>query len=283
VDSDRIVDERPGPCYLSNMTKTVVLTDPARELAELCTELQVQTNKTGETFLAEKFEVEPWSREFFEIIFTITERCGMLQHIVGDLDLDEDFRGEMVKHVRAIMSAFSAQSMRGRWDQFGFVHVGAVNVGPLKALSATVRQRVAYRKLSAEELNEVLQEVERLLDWLREHQLEEQDFIRQAIIEGLERFTFRLKRLRWLGWGYTLETLREVIAAYMLLERQGIDPQSNPNGAAVLKKVSGLIKTVYKRITVAKDVADTGDWLVRMYAAGSLVYHGVPQIAGLLR
>jgi len=265
------------------MTNTLVLTDPARELAELCTELQVQTNKTGETFLAGKFNVEPWSREFFEIIFTITERCGMLQQVVGELDLDEDFREEMVKHVRAIMNAFSAQSMRGRWDQHGLTNVGAVNVGPLKALSATVRQRIAYRKLSSEELSEVLQEIAILLDWLREHQLEEQDFVRQAIIEGLERFSFRLERLRWLGWGYTLETLREVIAAYMLLERQGIDPRSNPNGAAALKKVGGLIKAVYKRISVAKDVADTSDWLIKMYAAGSLVYHGAPHIAGLLR
>ncbi|MNQ92765.1 hypothetical protein D3C85_1081990 [compost metagenome] len=265
------------------MTNLVVLTDPARELAELCAALQVETNKTGETFLAGRFAVDPWSREFFEIIFTITERCGTLQDIVRDLEIDDDFRDEMVGHVNAIMAAFSAQAMRAQWKDVGNKHLSPINVGPLKALSASVRQRVAYRKLDTAELAEILEETGNLLDWLREHQLEEQDFIRQAMIEGLERFQFRLERLAWLGWGYTLDSLREIIAAYMLLEREGIDPQDNPNAAAVLKKVGSVIQSVYERVATAKGVVETGDWLLKAYGAGSLVYQtGRPLIAGLL-
>lgn len=265
------------------MTQTVVLTDPARELAELCTSLQAETGKAGEIFLAGRFGVQPWSREFFEIIFTITERCGVLESIVGDLDLDEDFRAEMVGIVNAIMVAFSAEAMRAQWKDYGLKHISPVQIGPLKALSVSVRQKVAYRKLDDEALEEILVETETLLGWLKEHQLEEQDFIRQAMIDGLERFQFRLTRLQWLGWGYTLDSLREIIAAYMLLERGGVDPQTNPNSAAILKKVGTVIQSVYRRVTVAKDVAETGDWLLKVYGAGSLVYQaGRPLIAGLL-
>lgn len=173
--------------------------------------------------------------------------------------------------------------MRAQWKDVGNKHLSPINVGPLKALSASVRQRVAYRKLDTAELAEILEETGNLLDWLREHQLEEQDFIRQAMIEGLERFQFRLERLAWLGWGYTLDSLREIIAAYMLLEREGIDPQDNPNAAAVLKKVGSVIQSVYERVATAKGVVETGDWLLKAYGAGSLVYQtGRPLIAGLL-
>lgn len=265
------------------MANPVVLTDPARELAELCAVLQAETNRTGETFLAAHFNVVPWSREFFEIVFTITERCGTVQDIVRDLEIDEDFRDEMVQHVNAVMAAFSAQAMRSQWKEVGNKHLSPVNIGPLKALSASVRQKVAYRKLDTEELAEILEDIGNLLDWLKEHQLEEQDFIRQAMIEGLERFHFRLERLTWLGWGYTLDSLREVIAAYMLLERNDIVAQDNPNAAAVLKKVGSAIQSVYQRVATTKDMVETGDWLLKAYGAGSLIYQtGRPLIAGLL-
>jgi len=141
---------------------------------------------------------------------------------------------------------------------------------------------VSYRKLSDAEVDEIFGEVEALRGWLSEHQLAEQDFIRQALLEGLERFLFRLERLSWLGWGYTLESLKEVVAAYMLLERKGIDPSEDPNSAAILQKVDATLKSVYQKVGVVKDVADMGDWLLKLYGAGALIYQSSPAIAGLL-
>lgn len=261
---------------------SIVLTDPAREIAELCAILQMQSGDAGETFLAEKFGVVPWSREFYQIIFTIIERCSLLQRIVEDLDIDNDYRSEIIHYIFQIMDAFSANSMKNPWGQYGSARVGAVNVGPIKAISGLVRQKVAYRKLQVEELGEIQEEIITLINWLREHQLYEQDFIRQALIDGLEHFRFRMDKLAWLGWGYTLESLREVIAAYMLLERSEVNSKSNPDEAALLLKVSTVIKSVYSKVTAAKDLAETGDWLLKAYVAGSLVYQGKPLIAGLL-
>lgn len=263
--------------------EAIVLTDPARELAELCGPLQVSNDKAGEVFLAERFQVKVWSPEFYQIIFTIIERCALVQRIITDLDVDDDYRAELITRVSVIMNAFSANAMKNGWSAYGQQQVSEVNVGPLKAISGLVRQRVAYRKLTVEEVDAIQDEVITLLAWLNEHQLAERDFIRQALIDGLEHFKFRLSRLQWLGWGYTLDSLREVISAYMLLERSGADPATNPDAAAVLQKVGGLVKDVYKKVSAAKEVSETGDWLLKAYGVGSLVYQaGKPLLAGFL-
>ena len=260
----------------------IILTDPARELAELCGTLQVATSQTGEKFLADCFQVEPWSREFFQIIFTIVERCALLKEIVAKIDLDEDLRGEILNHIDTIMSAFSATSMKTKWTDHGLANVGAVAVGPIKAISGLVRQQVAYRKLSSDEIGDILGQVDTLIEWLEDHQIAESDFIRQGLIEGLEHFSFRLSKLQWLGWGYTLDSLREVIAAYMILERSGASAQANPDAAAVLQKVGLLVKGIYEKVAAGKGIVETGDWLIRAYGVGSLIYQGQPVARALL-
>lgn len=263
------------------MSEQIILTDPARELAELCQSLCVQTGRRGDEFLADHFRVEAWSRDFFQIIFTISERCSKLQDIVDRLDLDQDVREEIKASIAEIMLAFSASGMQHPWQQDGAVRLALHNTRPIKAISGQVRQHIAYRKLSGAEIVELLESIAELLGWLEEHQLAEQDFIRQALIEGLNQLYFRLDRISWLGSGYAIESLREVIGAYMMLER-GITPAENPAAEAAIKKVGTLIQKIYSKISAAKNVSETGDWLVRVYAAGSLYYQAAPTATLLL-
>lgn len=264
-------------------SQPIAYTDPARELAELCERLHVRADVAGETFLAQKFGVQAWSKDFFQILFVISDRCTLLQSIVETLEIDDDYRAGLIANIADIMEAFSSTATRNAWHGYGFNKVGPVNVGPLKAISGLVRQQVAYRKLSGDEIAELEEQVAVLLTWLHEHQLAEQDFVRQALIEGLEHLRFRMARLAWLGWGYTLESLREVIAAYMMLERGGVDPKQNPEAAAMLHKVGAVIRTLYEKVSAAKSVAETGDWLVRAYGAGSLIYQtGKPVVRALI-
>lgn len=262
--------------------EVIVLTDPARELAELCESLHSSSGSAGETYLAMKFGVEPWSREFFQIVFTIIERCALVKRLVADLDIDPDYQQEILGHIDMIMSAFSADSMKNAWANFGVGRVSQINIGPVKAVSGLVRQKVAYRKLSSSEVVELAVEVKTLISWLENHQLSEQDFIRQGLIEGLRSLEFRLDKLQWLGWGYTLDSLREVIAAYMLLERGGVDPNSNPDAAAVLQKVGAVIKSVYGKVQTAQSMTKSADWIARAYTAGSMIYAGKPVVAALI-
>lgn len=261
----------------------IALTDPARELAELLTSLQAgNVTVAGSQFLAEKFEVEAWSQDFYRIIATIMDRLAALTAIVAELPLDEDYRFEMIGHVNEIATAFSPSGFQNAWQSFGADKLSARNVQPLKGLSGLVRQQIVYRKLSGEELAELEGTVGELIEWLSGHQLARQDFIRQALIDGLEHLRFRLSKCRWLGWGYTLDSLREVIAAYMLLERQEPTPQDNPDAEAVLAKVGAVIKAVYAKIETVKKVAETGDWLLKAYGAATLAQHALPTIKGLL-
>jgi len=112
--------------------------------------------------------------------------------------------------------------------------------------------------------------VQRTLGFLRDHQLERQDFIRQALIEGLEQFIFRLERLRWLGWGYSLEALKDVIGAYFALER-GFDTEGGDQIMdATLRKVAGALRSIYSKAGAAKDVVETSDFFLKAYGAAAI-------------
>lgn len=270
------------------MDRDISYTDPARELADLLATLQMGENSKGpgSVFLAKKFGVEPWSHEFYRIIYTIMGRLSNITLIVDNLDrehdIDEDFKVELIRHVEDIATAFSPSGLQAAWDAFGAKKMAAVNILSIRSLSVSIRQKIKYKKLNEEELSELTDIVEDLLIWLNEHQLYEQEFIRQALIEGLENLQFRLKHIQWLGWGYTLESVREVISAYMMLERDQIKNNANPDAEAMLKKVASALRVIHSRIQNVKSASETADWLLRMYAATHLAQNHLPVVKGFL-
>jgi len=259
------------------------MTDPAREMADLLSRLSKgNTSVAGDRYLADRLGVEPWTPNFYRVLATIMTRLAELQKIVGELELDDDHRVEMVGHIREIEQAFTPTGFQSGWNSYALDKISARNLQPLKMLSGQVRQRVAYPKLTDDEIGEVAAEVEQLLAWLEEHQLADHDFIRQALMEGLRDLLFRLERFEWLGWGYTIDALRNVIGAYLALERSGVDVNRNPDAAVVLAKVGEVVKSVYRKLETAKDVADTGDLILKAFAAAYLVAASIPGIKGLL-
>ena len=148
--------------------------------------------------------------------------------------------------------------------------------------SAFLRVHVSYPSLSEEERLEIADTVKTLIAWLKEHQLEENDFIRQSLIEGLESFLFRIQKLDWLGWGYALESLQSVIMAYVALERGGVDQNIQPNTAAVLKRVGSGLKKCFELIGVSKDVYEKADFALKAYGTLMLTYQGAESVHGLI-
>lgn len=262
-----------------NIVATV--TDPARELAELCERLSSADGNRGDHFLASKFDVPAWSFEFYQIIFCIVQRIEMLEGIINDLDTDEDIKSDAIAHLGKIKSGFDYNCLATAWNQRGHMYISRENFQAIKMLSSLVRERVSYPKLTAEETDEVLALVDNLISWLLEHQIKDNDFIRQALIDGLRQFKFRLEHLKWLGWGYTISSLRDVIGAYLALERGVGDPAQHPDASAVLLKTNSFLKEVYDRTKTAKDIYGVGDFLVKMYVYGSLAYHS-KSIAGFI-
>lgn len=139
-----------------------------------------------------------------------------------------------------------------------------------------------YPKLDEAELTEVIELVDQLLAWLTEHQLSEQDFIREALIVGLETFKFRLARIHWLGWGFALQGLKDVIYAYFALERGFPEPNQNTTAAAALKKLEDLVKQVLAKTNYLKEVMETGDFMLKTFGAIHLAIAGKQTVAGLI-
>ncbi|AHE52826.1 hypothetical protein NX02_05435 [Sphingomonas sanxanigenens DSM 19645 = NX02] len=133
------------------------------------------------------------------------------------------------------------------------------------------------------EQNELLELLGTLLGWLRGIQLKDRDFIRGSLIDGLERFEFRLRHIHWFGWDYAAASLREVIAAYLVLEK--VTPTlSNPDAEAVLMKIGGFFKRMDGIVSGAKDIHEKADWVLQVstWAFRGLVGTGGAALAGLL-
>lgn len=265
-------------------TNPTILTDPARELAELCQKLHNPGDATiGHTYLAAQFGVRGWSKDFYQIIFAILDRIELVKSIIIDLDLDTDVKSEALSHAEDLAGAFVSAPLQAYWNQGGSKNLAPVNVQPIKMLSSMVRQRMSYPKLSPEDVEELRVDVNTLLEWLREHQLSEQDFIRQALIEGLEQFMFRFDKLEWFGYGYAVASLRDIVSAYMALERSVTEPAAHPDAVAMMQKTAAVVRKIYNKVNVAKGVFEAGDFVLKAYGAASLAMTTYPGIAGLLQ
>lgn len=245
-------------------------TDPALELAELCDRLHVNSNERGDTFIGTAFGVEPWSAEFLEITHSIVERTVALEALLEGMKINQAVRSGAAAHLAQIRQAFTLADFANPWSSRGQRHVGPEHSSPIRMLSAGIPEQYRYPKLTADEADELIQMVDQLLEWLKDEQLRERDFIRESLIDGLERFRFRLERLEWFGWGFSIQSLRDVILAYLALER-GLKPNEDPKASVLLEKVGGLLRAVFKYASGAKDVGETAEWLLGVYRAAVIV------------
>lgn len=257
-------------------------TDPARELSDLIRGLEMDNNLRFDHGLAQMFDVEAWSSEFYQIVFTISARIDELVALTDTLPLDDDHKDETKVGLQTIQSAFGPNGLQNPFSHSKQHYLSAAQVAPLSTLSGLVRPIRPYPKLNGDEQADILAMVDELLGWLEEHQLSEQDFIRQALLDGLVQLRFRLKRIKWLGWGYTLQGLHDVIAAYFALERGFPQDGSNPPAQAMLKFVGEFFKGFFEKAGFAKETVELGDFMLKAYGTVQLLLAGKTTIAGLL-
>lgn len=257
-------------------------TDPARELSDLIRSITIPDEQRLDEGLAGLFDVEPWSSGFYQIIFTISSRIDELITITESLPLDDDQKAETSEGLRTIKQAFGPNGLQNAFSHSRRAFISPATVSPLSALSGLVRPLRNYPKLDHEEQTELLAMVELLINWLKDHQLSEQDFIRQALIEGLVHLQFRLERIIWLGWGYTLKGLRDVISAYFALERGMPQDGTNPPAEAMIKHVTTFMRQFFEKAGFAREAIETGDFMLKAYGTVQLLIAGQTTISGLL-
>lgn len=256
-------------------------TDPAKEIADFCDALKSGGSSTGDIHLARAFGVEPWSAEFLHILNAFMERTELIISTVEKIDLDVDHREELKLHVRTIQSLCSLKLLSKTWNNSdgGLPVVKGSSRAAMSSLSPSIRPLVWYPVLEDQERQDVLAEVEMVIGKLEELQLGDRDFIRQGLIDGLRQFHFRLARLKWLGWGYTIAGLRNVITAYLALERDFPNATENTSAAAAMKWTQGLLETVWKYTGYAADAKGRYDVAALAF---NVAHVAGPFIAGYL-
>jgi hypothetical protein len=258
------------------------VTDPVYELTKLLDELVEASDLSGSAFLAQRFGVEEWSLEFYQIIFSIIQRIESIRNIISGMESFGHLINQINPHLSALKNGFTAKALQNAWKSYGFNYIKKENIQPVRMCSAFVRGQISYPELSDEECADVLSIATSLLGWLREHQIEEDDFIRQALIEGVENFIFRMEHLQWLGWGYSLESLKAVIMAYVALQRGNYSDENFPNLGAAIKKIGGALKQVFEIVGIGKDITERADFALKAYGALDLAYKTHVGISGFL-
>ena len=261
----------------------MALTDPAKELAETLALIAREPNMPVAVKISQEALVEQWTPDFFRILFEITNRIDLVAQKIAELPIDEDVRKDALQSVSDIRAVFNDPNVLAQQNAQIRARITGSNATVLKMLSMMIREQVSYPLLSKEDRDEILNEVKTLRDWLSEIQSEEKDFVRQALIEGLDSFIFRLQRLEWLGHGFVLDGLRGVIQAYLSVQGARF---ANDSGAelqdAILAKAQGSIVRVLKVFDLTKDNTDRADWALRAYGAVSALADGSTSVTALL-
>jgi hypothetical protein len=215
------------------------------------------------------------------IIASFHQRISDLKEMIDESDLDQDIKQEAFDRLEQVRLAFGIAGLANAWTHSVQHYLNDTNLIPIRMTSAYVRPKHGYTVPAGEELDELISLIDDLLGWLREKELTERDFIRTAIIDGLANFRFRMVRVGWFGWPDTFQSLREVIAAYMALER-GQPEGGSPIHDAMLKKVGSALQSVFDKVKFVKEVQESGDWLLRCYGAVHAIAYVSPSVAGLL-
>jgi hypothetical protein len=241
-----------------------VTIDPARELADLADKVKVSDNRTGVKFLASQFEVDPWSTDFVKIIACILERADLVGRIVKNSDLDTDDQQIALSHLNGFKQAFVGDGLNRQWNEAGFGLTNVSNHGSaIRFMSATVKQRVKYPRLTEEETNDMLVLIDFYLERLIQSD-EGPDFVRQAIADGLTTFRFQLEKVGWMGSGYALEAFQQLKSVYEASERAyagfGIAQDGSPLGGFL-----NILKSYKSKIDTAKGWYEAGETLWKGY------------------
>jgi hypothetical protein len=171
-------------CAMPHMTKT---SDPARDFTDLCLRLRSKPVKTsGASFLASEFEVTLWATDFMLILASIHQRIDALSSMIGETDLDQDLKRTASSCLEAIRRAFAIDGLTNQWEHTVLNVLNDAHLTPVRMTSAYVRLLSGYEVPDDAELSDIIHEIETLIIWLSDNNLTDKDFIREALIEGLQ-------------------------------------------------------------------------------------------------
>ena len=245
------------------------ITDPANELAQICKRFVSGSSKGGDAFMEELFGFPRYSTNFYRVLVTIMRRIDQVLAIVDGSDMDNEHKELAREALADFRLIFTPQIMGQTWNHAGAGLTKAKdNLQGITFLSRTVRAYVSYPALSAEEVKEMLGEIDAYLELLRASDTD-LPFVRRAIEDSLVEFAFRLLHLGWLGADYTLSALRDVNAAYHGLER-GM-PTSDAATRPIYEGLGRLLSGINDTLTTVRGWKENSQMLIAGYSMAAKI------------
>jgi hypothetical protein len=264
------------------MAEVAKHTDFAMELSETFATLTDTQTVGGANYLADRFGVGAWSSEFMQIVICLNERITLTEVIAQSAIEDESVRAVAIATLDQAKTAFSIHSLSVHWRDHG-AKVSSDVINPLKLLSPSIRSAHSFIRLSEDAVTVLLEEADALIEHLKLHQLTDGDFLREATIDGLNLFRFRLQHFRWVGVHYIAGSLRAVSAGALGLRTIQAGRRRKPTETVeMVERITSFVKKAYIGLHAAKDFADNVDFLTKSFDAGNAVIHVAMKTVPLL-
>jgi hypothetical protein len=239
-------------------------TDLSQELHHLCAKLihVGNVNESTDAVLANVFNVEPWSSEFFEIVFIVTDKIELLIKILSseyyEKKLNALSRPKYINNLNLIKSMFDKNGIYSNWNSI-IVNILTENtIDSVLAVSDSLNDSDKIFKLTHSEIFSLISMSDKIKSQLLKMENSKNKFFVDSIMVGLEKFLFRLDRIGYLGIVSTLESFSELLKQIIILEN--ICTNSSENlifDRNVIEKISTTFKGMAQLLIKGKEVGET--------------------------
>ncbi|MBM6577136.1 hypothetical protein KCP91_12205 [Microvirga sp. SRT01] len=246
------------------------ITDPARELSEISGFFAIQSSLTADQIIQQSTGIEPWSTDFLKLILCIHERADVLTKVIPLSSLDDDLVVKALEDISSIKDAFTPKKLRIASNQASSTAAVLKEHGrSLQYLSATVREKINYPRYTDEEVTEFIGLVDAYLNELAASN-DVPLVVRHSLGDGMSLLRFRLQHVKWLGSGYALASLREIMEVYDRAAAND-DLMSNPDAEAFVR---GFGAIVARLVAVTKSATEYKD-------AGGVIWSGYKLVSAV--
>jgi hypothetical protein len=252
------------PCHTVGMAS---VTDPARELAEIAAKFDVGSSLRADQVITSSTGFQAWSTQFHQLVASIHERADLVGRMLPRSGLDPDLVDDALRDITEFKRGFQPSAIGQASNHSGSTAaIMRMQGRPMQYLSIAVRQFESYPRYTQEEAIELVALIDEYLEHLSVHG-DSLAFVLSAIREGLAALRFRLANVTWVGSGYALQSLRDV----MFIHREAAADEhvmSNPDAEAFVRGFGVVIGRVLQVVKSAKDYSEASSWAFKAARIG---------------
>jgi hypothetical protein len=245
------------------------LTDPAKELHNLCSQL-VETgvfDESTDAVIAAKFKVIPWSVQLYDIVFIVRDKIDETVKLINEEKYDsiisEKSRYNHEANLNKIKSAFGKDYLYSNWSNCLTNVMTSESLNTLMYLSDAIIREDKTIKLTQIDIDSIWESIRSLIKKLENLKDDKNVFLVDVLIEGLMKFGNRLDAYEFLGINYTIESFADLVKNYISLEKCCNDSFEEEH-VDLHKSIYKDFSNVFELIKKCKDVKEVTEFVEEM-------------------